>query len=29
VGKKAKDGNRYIYNAVAKNEVIFGVNVGW
>lgn len=29
VGKKAADGNRYIYNTVAKNEVIFGVNVGW
>jgi len=29
LGKKAVDGNRYIYNTLARNEVIFGVNLGW
>lgn len=27
--KKAADGNRYIYNLVANNEVFFGVNVAY
>jgi len=29
IGKKAADGNRYIYNVAAKREVVFGVNVAF